>query len=101
MTILAVLLVRVVARHAGVPIRAQWSVLWPLLLASAIASVATRATADALDNAAPILWLGASVVACLLTYCAALAVADRDVLSMALRQARRLLPARRVAVTAQ
>ena len=41
MTILAVLLVRVVARHAGVPIRAQWSVLWPLLLASAIAWVAT------------------------------------------------------------
>ena len=101
MTILTVLLVRVVARHAGVPVRAQWGVLWPMLLASAISWVATRATADAIHDAAPVVWLGASVAACLLTYCAALAVADRDVLSLALRQARRILPARRVAVTAQ
>jgi O-antigen/teichoic acid export membrane protein len=95
MTIIAVLLMRVVARRAEIPVSRQWAVLSPMLLASAVSWVATRATADALGSVAPALALAATVAVCLTTYIAGVAVADREVLAIALRQARRVLPRRR------
>jgi O-antigen/teichoic acid export membrane protein len=90
MVIIAVLLVRVVARHAGVPVRDQWRVLRPLLTAGAISWVATRGTADALSGANPVLAFALTVAACLVTYAAAVRLGDPEVTKMAMRHLRRV-----------
>jgi PST family polysaccharide transporter len=95
MVIIAVLLTRVVARHAGVPVRDQWRVLRPLLLAGSISWVATRATADALSGAQPVLAFALAVSACLVTYAAAVRLGDPEVTRIAMRQLRRLTSRRK------
>jgi O-antigen/teichoic acid export membrane protein len=95
MTIIAVLLMRVVARRAEIPIARQWAVLRPMLMASAVSWATTRVTADALRHANPPLSLAVTCAACLVTYVIVVAVADREVLGIAVHQARRVLPRRR------
>jgi O-antigen/teichoic acid export membrane protein len=87
-------LMRVVARHAGVPVRSQWRVLRPLFLASAISWVATRGTADVLHAAPPVPAFAATVGACLCTYTGAVWLGDPSVFRIALHQARRALGGR-------
>jgi O-antigen/teichoic acid export membrane protein len=74
MMVTFVVLVLAAARHAGVAPRALAAALWPFAPASAAAWIATRATADALDEAAPITALAACVAVCLATYVAVLAL---------------------------
>lgn len=87
--IIGALLTRVVAREAGVPVRSQWRVLWPLFLASAVSWLATRATADALHSAAPIPAFVLTGLACLVSYAVTVRLSDPDVLGIAVRQVRR------------
>jgi lipopolysaccharide exporter len=87
--IIGALLTRVVAREAGVPVRSQWRVLWPLFLASAVSWLATRATADALHAAPPILAFVLTGLACVVSYAVTVRVSDPDVMGIAVRQVRR------------
>jgi O-antigen/teichoic acid export membrane protein len=98
MVIIAILLVRVVSQHAGIPVRDQWRVLRPLLLAGAVSWVVTRVTADALSGAQPVLAFGLTVAACLATYAAGVRLADPEVTRMAAFQLRRLTSRSRPAV---
>lgn len=95
-----VLLMRVVDRRIGISFGSQWAALRPMLFASAVSWVATRATADGLSSVQPIICLIASSVACLLVYVAVLSLSDRDVLRTATRHARRAMPRRRAPVVA-
>jgi hypothetical protein len=100
MIMIGVLLMRVVSRCAGISVRTQWRALRPMLIASAVSWVATRAAADGLAGVPPALALTATAFVCLLTYLAVVALGDWDVLRTALRQARRAAPRRRAAVVA-
>lgn len=100
MVILAVLLMRVVGRHAGIPARSQWLVLRPMFAASAVSWIATRGTAEAMAGTAPVLWLAATGAVCLLSYTATLGLADPEVLRTAVRQGRRAVRVRRTAPAA-
>ena len=91
-------IMRVVASRAGVSMASQWAALWPMLFASAVSWVATRATADGLSNVPPIICLFATSAACVLVYLAVLCLSDRDVLRTATRHARRIVPRRAPAV---
>ena len=94
----AVPIMWVVARRAGVSMGSQWAALRPMLFASAVSWVATRATANGLSNVQPIICLFAASAACLLVYLAVLALSDRDALRTATRHARRIVPRRTPAV---
>jgi O-antigen/teichoic acid export membrane protein len=89
--IVGALLMRVVARHAGVSVRRQWHVLRPLFFASAVSWLATRATADALDPSAPLLTFAATAAVCLGTYATVVRLGDPHVMQLALHQVRRAL----------
>lgn len=98
MVIIAALLARVVARRAEIPVRSQWGALRPMIIASAVSWIATRATANGMDGAPPVLALAGTVAACLVAYVAMVGLQDREVLRIAARQARRVIPGRRAAV---
>jgi PST family polysaccharide transporter len=100
MVVLSALLMRVIARHAGIPVAAQWHVLWPVLLASVTSWLVTRATADMLGGWVPFANLTATTIACLAAYSATLLIADRELLVMAVRQGRRVLTPKRAAAAA-
>ena len=72
MAITFAVLVLAAARHAGVATRALGGAMWPAALASAVAWVATRATAARLDDVAPVAALAACVAVCLVSYAAVL-----------------------------
>jgi O-antigen/teichoic acid export membrane protein len=95
--VIGVLLMRVVARVAGVPVRAQWRALRPMFLAAAVSWAATRAVAEALHAASPLLALAVCVATCLATYALMLLLADRSVLRTAMQQTRRLVTPKRAA----
>jgi hypothetical protein len=80
-----------IARWAAVPLRDQGRVLWPLVLASALSWLTTRATADTMDAWPSAVGLGASVVVCLLTYLGAIGVFAPGVLRDAVAHVRRAL----------
>jgi PST family polysaccharide transporter len=101
MVILTALLMRVVAHHADVPIRLQWQALRPLAVACVASWLATRATADALEAAAPFVCLAASGAVCVAVYAIAVRLGDPEVFRMALRQLRRALGGRAPAVAPQ
>jgi lipopolysaccharide exporter len=87
--IVGAVLMRVVARHAGIDALSQWRVLRPLLVASAISWVATRATADQLEAAPPILAFAATATVCLGVYAGIVRLGDPDVFGVALHQVKR------------
>jgi lipopolysaccharide exporter len=98
--IMTMLLMRVVARHAGIPLGSQWRVLRPLLVASAVSWVATRAAADLLEGASAIPTFAAAVAVALVVYAGVVRLGDPDVLRIAVRQSKRLLLRREPAVAA-
>ncbi len=100
MVILALLLMRVVAKRLELPKRAQWSALRPMILAAAVSWVATRAAANSLAGVSPPLAFAGTVADCLLSYVAIVALQDREVIATALRQVRRIMPRRAAAVAA-
>ena len=99
--IVAAILMRVVARHAGIPVRSQWRVLWPLLVASAISWFATRATADLLETAPPVLALAATGAVCLGVYAGTVRLGDPEVFGVAVHQVKRALRRRETAAVPQ
>ena len=99
--VICVLLMRVVARHAEVPVRRQVEALRPLLVACVISWLATRVTADALDSVAPLLALAATGAVCVTVYAGAVRLGDPEVFGMALQQLRRVLGTRAPAVAAR
>ncbi len=100
MVVIAALLMRVVERRLDLPVGRQVAALRPMIVASAVSWVATRATDDALATANPIPAFAATVAACLIVYIAVVALQDRQVLQVALRQVRRVIPGRRAALAA-
>jgi PST family polysaccharide transporter len=101
MMIIAALLMRVVGRRAGIPMASQWRALRPMLAAAAVSWLATRATADSMSGAPPVLALAATVAVCLTVYVAVIGLRDPEVLKHAARQIRRAMPGRQVAITPQ
>jgi O-antigen/teichoic acid export membrane protein len=101
MAIIAVLLMRVVDRRAGIPLASQWRVLRPLLLASAIGWLAARGAADFLEGAGATVAFGAAVVASLAAYAGTLRLGDPDIFRTAMRQGRRAFPRREPAALAR
>ncbi len=84
-------LVLATAREAGIALGALLGALRPLAAASAVAWVATRATADAAGSLPAGLALAAAVAACTVCYLGTLAVLDRELLVTAARGARGML----------
>jgi O-antigen/teichoic acid export membrane protein len=89
--IVGALLMRVVARRADIAVRSQWRVLRPLFVASAVGWLATRATADALDAAPPMLAFAACVIVCIGTYAGTVRLGDPHVFGIAVHQVKRAL----------
>jgi PST family polysaccharide transporter len=100
MLVIAVLLMRVVARRAGIPVRKQWIALRPMLLASVVSWTATRAASDALHGMQPVLWLLLTGAVCLVAYTVTIGLSDRELLGRAAGHARRALPKRQAAAVA-
>jgi lipopolysaccharide exporter len=98
MVILAGLLMRVIARHAGIPLLSQWRVLRPLLIAAVISWVAARATAELLHGAPAAAALAAAVAASLIAYAGTVRLGDPDIFGIALQQGKRALLRREPAV---
>jgi hypothetical protein len=91
MVILAILLMRVVASHAGIPLSSQMRVLRPLLLATAIGWLAARATSELLAAAPALAAFAAAAGAALVAYAGTVRLSDPDILGMAMRQGKRAL----------
>jgi hypothetical protein len=98
--VIASLPMRVVEARLDLPVRRQLAALRPMIVASAVSWIATRATDDGLASANPIAAFAATVAACLIVYVAVVALQDRQVLQVALRQVRRVIPGRRAAPAA-
>ena len=92
---------RVVGRRAGIPVASQWRALRPMLAAAGVSWPATRATANWVQGAPPVLALAATVAVCLAVYVAVIGLRDPEVLKHAVRQIRRAMPGRQVVVTPQ
>jgi len=86
-----VLLSFAIDRVTGVSVATQWRALQPLVLASAIAWIATRATADALDGIAPLLALVVASLVAFLVYLVGVRVFTPKLLTQAFSQIRRAL----------
>lgn len=80
-----------VTRVTGVTVRRQLGALAPLVLASAVAWVATRATADALGSAPPFLTLVVATLVAFAVYLAAVRLLNPPLLAKAVGQVRRAL----------
>lgn len=94
----ATLLMRIVSRRAGIPMRQQWSALRPMFVAGGVCWLVTRATANAMDAASPLLALIVSAGVCLVVYVLIVHLGDRQFLRTALRQAQRAMPRRQAAI---
>ncbi len=101
LALMCVLLARVVALHAGIPVADQARAVWPLAAAGALSWGVTRAVVNAADAVPATVALAAAVASCLGAYLTAVALLAPGLLSDALRGAGRALgvgPAARAAV---
>jgi lipopolysaccharide exporter len=93
MVALVALLMRLLARRAGMPVRDQLRPLAGLAAAGAACWVATRAVAEATESAASGFTLAAAVAAGAIAYLAALGILERPLLRTTVEQARRFVGA--------
>ena len=87
--LLYAMLMLAVRRVTGVPVRRQWDALQPLVLASVLSWLATRATADALAGIPPFLALVAASAVAFAVYLLGVRLMSPEVLPYAVRQVKR------------
>lgn len=89
MAVATLVVARLAARHAGVPLHCQWRTLSPVLLAAACAWAATYGSAQAAEDLPAVVGLLLSVTAGAGVYAAALQLVEPGLLVRAYAQARR------------
>jgi hypothetical protein len=91
MTFALALVMVLVRRVTGTSVRSQWRALQPVVLASAVAWLATRATADGLEALPAFPELVACSLVALAVYAAAIRILSPDLLRYAVGQVRRAM----------